>query len=73
MVCSKDWEPRHPQDFVRGITDIQAVPWSRPESSNNFVSPCTTRSSIAKYAVAGCMIAGNTTNPGIIPPSSFTV
>lgn len=23
------WEPRHPQDFVRGIPDDSSVPWSR--------------------------------------------
>lgn len=26
------WEPRHPQDFVRGKIDNQTVPWTRPES-----------------------------------------
>ncbi len=35
MVChgpgtGNCWEPRHPQDFVRGISDLQAPPWSRP-------------------------------------------
>lgn len=37
-VCSKDWEPRHPQEMVRGIPDRQAVPVSRPEKSNTFLS-----------------------------------
>lgn len=32
MVCSKDYEPRHPQDFVKGRTEEQSVPWSRSES-----------------------------------------
>ena len=31
MVCSGDWEPRQPQDFVRGVADYQApaprLPW----------------------------------------------
>lgn len=31
-VCQEHWEPRHPQDFVKGIPDIQAVPWSQPDS-----------------------------------------
>ena len=31
MVCRQDWNPRQPQDFVRGIPDPQAVPWSRPD------------------------------------------
>jgi hypothetical protein len=30
MVCRADWNIRQPQDFVRGIPDPQAVPWSRP-------------------------------------------
>lgn len=25
------WEPRHPQDFVRGRKDNQSPPWVRPE------------------------------------------
>lgn len=30
------WEPRHPQDFVRGVMDNQNVPWKRP-GSDTFV------------------------------------
>jgi hypothetical protein len=37
MVCSKDWEPRQPQDFVRGVADIQTPPWVRPEQTNVFI------------------------------------
>lgn len=25
------WEPRHPQEFVRGTADRQTPPWTRPE------------------------------------------
>lgn len=32
-VCQKDWEPRHPQDFVKGIPDHQEVPVARPAES----------------------------------------
>jgi hypothetical protein len=38
MVCQSDWEPRQPQDFVRAHADTQAVPWSRPEASDVFIS-----------------------------------
>lgn len=38
MVCQDDWEPRQPQDFVRGVADVQAPPWTRPEASDTFVS-----------------------------------
>ena len=37
MVCSRDWETRHPQDFVRAKIDIQAPPWTRPQSSDTFI------------------------------------
>lgn len=37
MVCPKDWEPRHPQDFVKGVRDNQSVPVSRPEAPDAFV------------------------------------
>lgn len=36
-VCSKDWEPRHPQDFVRGRRDKQRVPEPRPEPADVFI------------------------------------
>ena len=31
LVCKKDWEPRHPQEFVRGRVDKIAVKNPRPE------------------------------------------
>ncbi len=42
----KDWQGlltqvpdiRNPQDFVRGVKDNQALPYSRPEAPNEFVS-----------------------------------
>lgn len=36
-VCEKHWEPRHPQDFVRGIEDIQSPPWSQPRPEYIFI------------------------------------
>jgi hypothetical protein len=36
MVHSTCWEPRQPQDFVRGVADIQVPPWTRPESTDIF-------------------------------------
>jgi len=41
MVCEKDYEPRHPQDFIRAIPDMQRVPFVRPEASDTFVSTST--------------------------------
>lgn len=37
MVCSGDWEPRQPQDFVHGVADIQAPKWARPEQTDYFI------------------------------------
>lgn len=37
-VCEKDWEPRHPQDFVRGKRDRQRVPNPRPEATDTFLA-----------------------------------
>jgi hypothetical protein len=39
MCCPEDWEPRQPQDFVRGVPDDQTVPWTRPEPPDVFVIP----------------------------------
>lgn len=37
MVCHGDYEVRQPQDFVRGVADVQAPPWTRPEASNTYL------------------------------------
>jgi hypothetical protein len=34
FVCPRDWEPRHPQDYVKGIRDNMSVPVSRPEGTD---------------------------------------
>lgn len=65
-VCDTDWESRHPQDLIRPIPDSPALPWTRPEGTDSFVTPsnlpagCTIlgTQSVAGVGVAGCMIAG---------------
>ena len=37
VVCVKDFEPRHPQDFVRARVDKISVPFTRPRSVDVFV------------------------------------
>jgi hypothetical protein len=37
MVDDRCFETRHPQDFVRGIADVQTPPFSRPEPSDVFI------------------------------------
>lgn len=63
-VCPEHWEPRQPQDFAKGIPDIQTVPWSQPVNWN-YVGPpiCTVAgsSAIPGFMTPGCSIPGNTT------------
>lgn len=51
-------EPRQPQDFVRGVPDIQTPPWVQPPS-DVFVGICFPNNTcgIAGYGTAYCMIA----------------
>ena len=41
MACPKDWTPRQPQDFVRGVKDDQHVPWTRDEAPDTFSAGAT--------------------------------
>ena len=38
MVDERCFETRQPQDFVRGVADYQAPPFTRPEQSDNFIA-----------------------------------
>lgn len=38
-VCPEHWEPRHPQDFVRAIREVQAPPWTQPMPADSFIEP----------------------------------
>lgn len=40
-VCSECWEPRHPQDFVRGVKDTQVPAVRSPEPADQFVAAAT--------------------------------
>lgn len=31
-VCPEHWEPRQPQDFVRGVPDNPGAPWVQPDA-----------------------------------------
>jgi hypothetical protein len=37
MVCSSDYEMRHPQDFIRVPRDDPSTPWARPEPADVFI------------------------------------
>lgn len=57
--CAEHNETRQPQDFVRGIPDIQTPPWTQPEA-DTFTPVCFPNgiSAVPGYATPGCMIPG---------------
>lgn len=40
-ACEQDWEPRQPQDYLRGIPDNMSVPLSRPDPPPLFIQDMT--------------------------------
>ena len=53
IVAKEEWEPRHPQDFLRGVVDNQAaVGLVVPETSGTFISGG------GDIAVVGIMVVG---------------
>ena len=38
-VCPRDWESRHPQDFVRGVPDEMQPDWTQPPPADHFIDP----------------------------------
>jgi hypothetical protein len=68
-VCAKHKEVRNPQDFLRGVRDVQAAPWTRPEPLPTFVPyVCTLQgtNAIPGFAVPGCVVPGYV-NTAFIP------
>jgi len=48
-ACEQDWEPRQPQDYLRGIPDNMSVPLSRLDPPNLFLQDeIVTESPVAK-------------------------
>lgn len=56
MVCSNDYEQRHPQDFLRVRADDPSIPWARPDPEDIFKYICYIwgRSAYADLAEADC-------------------
>lgn len=62
MVCSKDYEERHPQDLLRPVRESQGIANARPEPPPLYTgNSCTGegRSGKVGYGVVGCMIIGS--------------
>lgn len=76
MVCSKDWEMRHPQELIRPLPEQPKQPWTRPESTDQYLTvdydnlpfECSLTGVFcqADYATADCAIVGHT-DGGLIP------
>lgn len=37
VVCTKDWEPRHPQDRIKARSERQVINDPRPEPEHRFL------------------------------------
>ena len=76
MVCRDDWEPRQPQDFVRGVVDTQVPAWTRPKAQDQFIAVDgpVQQSGIIGVGVIGSFTIGQA--PPIwytpVPPSTFS-
>lgn len=54
------WEPRHPQDFVRGVRDDQSVPDPRPRQADQFLYVNTTLASAANAGATSLSLVSTT-------------
>lgn len=74
VVCADDWEPRHPQEFVRAVKeDSRAKGYIRLEPAEEWHLPtCNSenRVAIAGVGIAGCMVADLDVNEGA-PSGTF--
>lgn len=58
-VCQAHWEPRHPQDFVRGVVDNPAAPFVQPMPFLDLMAKfCTPNglSAVPGAAMPGCAV-----------------
>jgi hypothetical protein len=54
-VCYKDWELRHPQDFIKVREEVVVPPWIRPEKYDLlYVCYEYNRQALADIAQADC-------------------
>lgn len=66
-VCPEHWEPRHPQEFAKGVTEQPAAPWvqNRPEWVPRYVCDPVTMTAIPDKAIPDCAM------PEYISPSFY--
>ena len=77
IVRKEVFEPRQPQDFVRGVNDIQIVPYPRPRQANVYVGNTTAQFEVygdnplgASFDVLNGQIQVNR-GIGIVNPANF--
>ena len=71
-VCKTCFEPRHPQDLVRGRSDDSSVPWTRNPGVAIEGQICPTRSAVVGIATVGCALVGTNTKNTVIPTGTFS-
>jgi hypothetical protein len=50
-ACEQDWEPRQPQDYLKGIKDNMSVPLSRPDPPTLFLDELiVTESTVSTFS-----------------------
>lgn len=65
IVCAKDWEPDHPQKYLRVPSDPKQVPFVRTEPEDTYIHVCyiSGKSAYASLATSDCVQADNTSFP----------
>ena len=61
-VCHKDYEPKHPQLYIKVPKDDPSVPWARPDNDTNVTAPACYLWNIEAFtgmATTGCAQVGN--------------
>lgn len=73
MVCDADWEPRQPQDYVRGKAERQIPTWTRSKPEDTYTNAGQPLW-IAGYAIAGYAVPGTLPyTGGPVLTSTFTL
>lgn len=63
--CPEDWELRQPQDFVRGVADDMAVPYTAPEPAPSFSGPQPVPTGNVVVGTPSLYLNGVLSNPGV--------
>lgn len=59
ITCQTDWEPRHPQDMVRGKSDRQRVFEPRPEANDTYVATQTVTTADANAGATSLSVSSS--------------